>query len=108
MPAVLTRQREAGTPFAFNFVDLAVKNRLAFITINRPEAMNALNEAVVNQIGQRFEAAQNDHRVQAVVFQGAGKAFVAGADIRYFLSKISRPAASTISWVLPAADTTCC
>ena len=92
MPAVLTRQREAGTPFAFNFVDLAVKNRLAFITINRPEAMNALNEAVVNQIGQRLEAAQNDHRVQAVVFQGAGKAFVAGADIRYFLSKIkSRP-----------------
>ena len=50
--------------------------------------MNALNEAVVTQLAARFAAAKQDPAVKAIVFQGAGKAFVAGADIRYFVGKI--------------------
>jgi len=50
--------------------------------------MNALNEAVVAQLDRRFGEAEADTRVKAIVFQGAGKAFVAGADIRYFVEKI--------------------
>jgi enoyl-CoA hydratase/3-hydroxyacyl-CoA dehydrogenase len=88
MPALLEKQHALGKPFEFSFVDLEVKNGVAFITLNRPEAMNALNEAVVAQLGRRFEHAEADPRVKAVVFQGAGKAFVAGADIRYFVEKI--------------------
>jgi enoyl-CoA hydratase/3-hydroxyacyl-CoA dehydrogenase len=88
MPALLEKQHALGKPFEFSFVDLDVKNGVAFITLNRPEAMNALNEAVVAQLGRRFEDAEADPRVKAVVFQGAGKAFVAGADIRYFVEKI--------------------
>jgi enoyl-CoA hydratase/3-hydroxyacyl-CoA dehydrogenase len=88
MPALLQKQHALGKPFEFSFVDLEVKNGVAFITLNRPEAMNALNEAVVAQLGRRFEDAEADPRVKAVVFQGAGKAFVAGADIRYFVEKI--------------------
>jgi enoyl-CoA hydratase/3-hydroxyacyl-CoA dehydrogenase len=88
MPALLEKQHALGRPFEFSFVDLEVKNGVAFITLNRPEAMNALNEAVVAQLGRRFDEAEADPRVQAIVFQGAGKAFVAGADIRYFVEKI--------------------
>jgi len=88
MPALLEKQHGLGKPFEFNFVDLEVKNGVAFITLNRPEAMNALNEAVVAQLGRRFGEAEADQRVKAIVFQGAGKAFVAGADIRYFVEKI--------------------
>ena len=88
MPALLEKQHALGKPFEFNFVDLEVKNDVAFITLNRPEAMNALNETVVAQLGRRFDEAEADPRVKAVVFQGAGKAFVAGADIRYFVEKI--------------------
>jgi enoyl-CoA hydratase/3-hydroxyacyl-CoA dehydrogenase len=88
MPALLEKQHALGKPFEFNFVDLEVKNNVAFITLNRPEAMNALNEAVVAQLGRRFDEAEADPRVKAIVFQGAGKAFVAGADIRYFVEKI--------------------
>jgi enoyl-CoA hydratase/3-hydroxyacyl-CoA dehydrogenase len=44
MPRVLAKQNELGKPFEFNFVDLEIKNNIAYITINRPEAMNALNE----------------------------------------------------------------
>ncbi len=88
MPGILSRQREAGVPFEFNYVDLDIKEHLAFITINRPEAMNALNESVVAQIERRFNDAEKNPHVKAVIFQGAGKAFVAGADIRYFVEKI--------------------
>jgi enoyl-CoA hydratase/3-hydroxyacyl-CoA dehydrogenase len=88
MPRVLEKQKAAGKPFAFRFVDLEIKDGLAYITLNRPEAMNALNEAVVGQLAERFREAENDSGVEAIVFQGAGKAFVAGADIRYFVNKI--------------------
>ena len=88
MPQVLAQQYESGQPFAFNFVDLEVNDTVATITINRPEAMNALNETVVEQLRQRFEEAKADAKVKTIVFQGAGKAFVAGADIKYFVDKI--------------------
>jgi enoyl-CoA hydratase/3-hydroxyacyl-CoA dehydrogenase len=65
-----------------------VKDGIAFITINRPEAMNALNEVTVKQIAEQFDAAEANPAVKAIVFQGAGKAFVAGADIRYFINNI--------------------
>ncbi len=87
-PQLLIRQKEKGTPFAFQFVDLDVKDGIAYITINRPEAMNALNEATVEQLETRFAEAQADPQTKAIVIQGAGKAFVAGADIRYFVENI--------------------
>jgi enoyl-CoA hydratase/3-hydroxyacyl-CoA dehydrogenase len=88
MPAILERQNEIGKPFAFNFVDLETRGDIAYITVNRPEAMNALNETVVDQLARRFEEAEKNPAVKAIVFQGAGKAFVAGADIKYFVDKI--------------------
>ncbi|MEA3232922.1 MAG: 3-hydroxyacyl-CoA dehydrogenase NAD-binding domain-containing protein [Thermodesulfobacteriota bacterium] len=88
MPQILKSQKVAGKPFVFNFVDLDIKDNIAYITLNRPEAMNALNETVVGQIDARFTEAEDNPDVDAIVFQGAGKAFVAGADIRYFVKKI--------------------
>jgi enoyl-CoA hydratase / 3-hydroxyacyl-CoA dehydrogenase len=88
MPGILQKQRGIGRPFAFSFVDLEINGNIAFITLNRPEAMNALNETVVAQLDDRFTRAEKDPSVKAIVFQGAGKAFVAGADIRYFLDNI--------------------
>jgi enoyl-CoA hydratase/3-hydroxyacyl-CoA dehydrogenase len=88
IPDILVRQKSLGKPFTFRFVDLNVKNGVATITINRPEAMNALNEAVVEQLEAQFDKAETDPEVKAIVFQGAGKAFIAGADIRYFVDKI--------------------
>jgi enoyl-CoA hydratase/3-hydroxyacyl-CoA dehydrogenase len=88
MPVILARQNALGKPFEFKFVDLEVKNDVATITLNRPEAMNALNESVVAQLDRRFSEAEKNPGVRAIVFQGAGKAFVAGADIRYFIQNI--------------------
>ncbi len=88
MPQVIQRQKDLGKPFAFQYVELSVQQGIAFITFNRPEAMNALNETVVSQLDDRFTEAEKNPDVRAIVFQGAGKAFVAGADIRYFVKNI--------------------
>ena len=88
MPQILQKQKDIGAPFEFKFVDLEVKNNIAYIILNRPEAMNALNESVVAQLAQQFLTAEKDSDVEAIVFQGAGKAFVAGADIKYFVDNI--------------------
>jgi enoyl-CoA hydratase/3-hydroxyacyl-CoA dehydrogenase len=88
MPQILENQKATGKPFVFHFVDLDIKDNIAYITLNRPEAMNALNETVVAQLDTRFTEAENNPNVEAIVFHGAGKAFVAGADIRYFVKKI--------------------
>ncbi len=96
MPQVLAQQKEKGTPFAFKVVDLDVKEGIAYITINRPEAMNALNEAVFIQLAEQFTKAEANADVKAIVFQGAGKAFIAGADIRYFVKKIKANQIDTI------------
>ncbi|MFL2961859.1 MAG: 3-hydroxyacyl-CoA dehydrogenase NAD-binding domain-containing protein [Candidatus Poseidoniaceae archaeon] len=74
--------------FDFSYVDLAVKNGIATVTINRPEAMNALNETVVNQLGLALDKANADDSVRTIVLDGAGKAFVAGADVKFFVDKI--------------------
>jgi enoyl-CoA hydratase len=55
---------------------------LALITITRPEKLNALNQAVISELGEAFGMAREDASVKALILTGSGeKAFVAGADI---------------------------
>jgi len=82
--------------FDFSYVDLAVENGIATVTINRPEAMNALNETVVNQLGLALDKANSDDSVRTIVLDGAGKAFVAGADVKFFVDKIRADSFSDI------------
>lgn len=67
-------------------VQLEIKNTKACITINRPQALNALNRAVLeglNQVLDDVDIAANSFKVRSLVIRGAGeKAFVAGADIK--------------------------
>ena len=51
------------------------------ITLNRPEAMNALSQGLRNEIDAALEEARQDPEIRAVVITGAGRAFSAGADI---------------------------
>jgi crotonobetainyl-CoA hydratase len=59
------------------------RGNVLVITINRPEARNAVNGAVSTAVGDALEQAQNDDGVRAVVITGAGdKSFCAGADLK--------------------------
>jgi enoyl-CoA hydratase/carnithine racemase len=58
------------------------KNNIAYVTLNRPKVLNALNHATWNDLRVAFEDARNDETVRGVILTGAGdKAFIAGADI---------------------------
>jgi enoyl-CoA hydratase len=58
------------------------KNNIAYITINRPDKLNALNMAVMEELRAAFSSVKDDAAVRVVILTGTGeKAFVAGADI---------------------------
>ncbi|MDC8011607.1 enoyl-CoA hydratase/isomerase family protein [Tahibacter soli] len=61
---------------------IADRGAVRTITINRPDKLNALNGATLNELAHAFESARADTSVRVIVLAGAGeKAFVAGADI---------------------------
>ena len=63
------------------FVDYEVEGHVGIMTINRPKALNALNEDVLKDLGAAFDAVNLDE-IRVVILTGAGeKSFVAGADI---------------------------
>jgi len=58
------------------------KGPIAYVTLNRPKVLNALNRATINELLSAFEDARDDSAVRGVILTGAGeKAFAAGADI---------------------------
>jgi enoyl-CoA hydratase len=58
------------------------KNAIAYITVNRPKVLNALNMATMEELRAAFHDIKNDAEVRVVILIGAGeKAFIAGADI---------------------------
>jgi len=58
------------------------KNGIAYVTVNRPKVLNALNNATWHDLRAAFEDARDDTAVRGVILTGAGdKAFIAGADI---------------------------
>jgi enoyl-CoA hydratase len=64
------------------------RGRVAVVTVNRPDKLNALNIATRNDILAAFEQLAGDPEVRVVVITGAGeKAFIAGADINEFAGK---------------------
>ncbi|MDR0858231.1 MAG: enoyl-CoA hydratase/isomerase family protein, partial [Oscillospiraceae bacterium] len=58
-----------------------VKEHVAVLTISRPEALNALNLDTLKDLEQALNQAEADENVYVLIITGAGKAFVAGADI---------------------------
>jgi methylglutaconyl-CoA hydratase len=60
-----------------------VNNRIARITLNRPEKRNALNAELVTELASAFEEAKKDSQVKVIVLAAAGEAFCAGADLAY-------------------------
>src|SRR5947199_9919277 len=60
----------------------AKKGPIAYVTLNRPKVLNALNKRTWGDLKAAFEDAQDDAAVRGVILTGAGdKAFIAGADI---------------------------
>ena len=62
---------------------LSIENRIAIVTINRPEKLNALNSDTLAELNDVFTKLESDEEVYVIILTGSGeKAFVAGADIK--------------------------
>ena len=70
------------TDMVFENIIVETRGRVGLITLNRPKALNALNGALMEEVGNALEAFQVDRSVGAVVITGSEKAFAAGADIK--------------------------
>ena len=67
---------------SFQNIKFEKKNHIAYVTIDRPKVLNALNMATMQELKQAFASIKDDADVRVVIVTGAGeKAFVAGADI---------------------------
>jgi len=66
---------------AYENVLVETRGRVGLVTLNRPKALNALNDALMNELGEALAKFDADEGVGAIVLTGSDKAFAAGADI---------------------------
>ncbi|MEL7042861.1 MAG: enoyl-CoA hydratase-related protein [Pseudomonadota bacterium] len=66
----------------FETITIEAENRIAVVTLNRPDSLNALNAQVMAEVVTAFEAIDRDPEIAVSLLTGAGRAFAAGADIK--------------------------
>lgn len=69
-------------PRQFNTITFEQSGRVATVTLNRPDSLNALNSEVMGEVSDIFEDIDNDPSIAVSILTGAGRAFAAGADIK--------------------------
>lgn len=66
-----------------NYIEYAVEDRIAYVTLNRPEKSNALCFDLITELRVAFRQAEEDEKVRIVILRANGEAFCAGADLQY-------------------------
>ncbi len=72
---------------AFETVLFEKRGKVGLITLNRPQALNALNAQLISELNQVLDACEADEDIGAMVLTGSEKAFAAGADIKQMKDK---------------------
>lgn len=72
---------------AYETLIVETEDHVGLIRLNRPEALNALNSQVLNELGEALRAMEDNDKVRVVVLTGSEKAFAAGADIKEMSEK---------------------
>lgn len=88
----------------FEFIRYELADRIATITLARPEKLNAINGAMVRELIAAFEAADGDDDVRAVIVTGEGRAFCAGADLSRGVDSFVAPASNGLTGADGAVD----
>ena len=69
----------------FKNLKYEINDGIGLVTMNRPEALNALNSETLDSLGEFFDMVEKDKSIKVLIFTGEGKAFIAGADIAEML-----------------------
>jgi len=72
---------------AYETIIVEVDDHVALIKLNRPEAMNALNDQLLGEVAHALTEAQKNDKARCIVITGSDKAFAAGADIKMMSEK---------------------
>ena len=67
---------------SYKFILTEARDRVGLITLNRPDALNALSDHLMDEIGQALRGFERDDTIGAIIITGNEKAFAAGADIK--------------------------
>jgi len=90
--AYLGKILRRASPADHRFIDIRLVNKVAIVTLTRPQALNALSEELVSQLAATVKEVSGNgtiegKEVRALIVRGAGRSFVAGADIEVFVGK---------------------
>jgi len=77
---------------AYASIELSVADRVATLMVNRPDKLNALNTATIGELGDAIDEVGEREDVGGVIVTGAGRAFIAGADISELAAQTSSQA----------------
>jgi len=72
---------------AYETITVEIEDHVALITLNRPDALNALNDQLMGELVDALSAAQRNDKVRCIILTGSEKAFAAGADIAMMKDK---------------------
>lgn len=72
---------------AYETIVVEIEDQIALIRLNRPEALNALNSKLVEELSKALTEADQNDKVRCIVLTGSEKAFAAGADIKEMSEK---------------------
>ncbi|EPX82599.1 enoyl-CoA hydratase [Salipiger mucosus] len=91
---------------AYESIIVEIEDHVAIITLNRPDALNALNSQLLQELSKALGEADANDKVRCIIITGSAKAFAAGADIKemsdksfvdMYMSDYFEPAMRTIS-----------
>ncbi len=72
---------------AYETIIVEIEDHIALVKLNRPDAMNALNDVLLTELAEALTAAQKNPQVRCIVITGSEKFFAAGADIKMMAEK---------------------
>jgi enoyl-CoA hydratase len=72
---------------SYQFLTLEVSDRIATLSVNRPDKLNALNDATIAELGSAIDEVRSSDDIGGLIVTGSGRAFVAGADISELASQ---------------------
>ena len=71
----------------YQYIHVERRDAVGLVTLNRPQALNALNAALISELGAALDDFETDTAIGAIVLTGPDKAFAAGADVKEMVGK---------------------
>lgn len=96
VPRCLSEKATKNDAWALRYVDMDIEGGVAYVTINRPDVLNALNDSVIEQINDFINKIEKDNTIKTIVFSGAGKVLSSGIESAFLLDRLEAEKAEDI------------